>query len=682
MKYIIILITLFLCTSVFSQTKFEDAAALNFKNTNLANAGYFDKSGNLNTAKITTKDGSYFLETGIYDANGTYSPRRMFEMNSYTTEFKIRFSADGSKLAVLELSSDKNLLSYFDLTSGALIQDFDAEQINNFFLTPDSKYIVASGNTNSILYDIYEDNVVLNYAGENVLDISEDGNTIFCKNGTNIDYLETKSGKKLKTFPLKEYRTIEFDAKGELILCSFAGSIKLFKLTQTGIINIKEINNVSMQPVASPSFDYFLVDEPGQSKRMLFNLGGKLVYKSKIENYNIPKSNYVFSNDEKLFALLSDRGTEVYDFDVMKYYNKLSQKHIDLFQTNVQFETDQDQINRADRFRMQKQVLVSNVADELKVSEGIIRQNQKNSLGLIDVKLLSIGVYNPNNEMYEVTLSLPTDYTIYENVTAKVKVPKFQAEIFSQNYTKFKSYALRQLNKEQTGLDVFDVVIINDLNNTTYRCIMHRSLPVDKVSYDELFANGQKSFEQRSWYDVILSLSDFPEDYSKNSVVDFMLNQAIPYFFDEKWSYVQSLNTTRDSTMLLKYISDFPKTFKLYSDVKKLNQTVVNSIMEARLDKANAYVADKSYTDALEYINSCLTQSYNDVYSNNIVEYEYYSSKVVPLRNNLLVKIAKLSIDGGNYDRAIDLLNQVTRDYPEYNEVEKLLTEAKFQKQK
>ncbi len=681
-KSALLLILLFIVTSLFSQTKFEDAVALNFKNTNVANAGYFDNSGNLNTARITTKDGSYYVEYGAYDANGTYAVKRMFEMNSYTNEFKVRFSADGSKLAVLELSEDKNLLSYFDLQTGQLIQDFDAENINNFFLTPDLKYIVASGPNNSILFDIYEDNILINYAGESVMDISEDGNTLFCKNGGNIDYIDTKSGKKVKTFALKDFKSVDFDERGELILCSFQGYIKLFKLTQNGIIGIKEINNVSLRPVPSPLFNYFLVDDPNGSKRGLFNLGGKQVYKSKIDNYNQSKSSYVFSSDEKRFALLSDKSTEVYDFEVMKYYNKIAQKFPDMFQTKVEFQTEQDQINRADMFKLQKQTIVSNVADELKVSEGVIKQNQKNSLGLVEVKIFSIGLYDPNTEMYDVTLTLPTDYTSFENLNAKVKIPKFQAEIFSQNFQKFKAYALRQLNKEQTGLDVFDVTIVNDLNSTNYRCIMHRTLPVTKTSYDEQFNLGQKSFESRNWYDAILYLSDFPDDFAKNSVIDYMLGQAVPTFFEDKWSYVQTLNPVRDSTTLLKYLSDFPKNFKLYSDVSKLRQTVVNSIMESRYDNANNYFLDKRYSDAIDYIDASIPSTYYDVYSGASYDYEYYNSKLVPFRNGLLVIVAKRSMEGGNYDRAISLLERVTKDYPEYSEVEKLLSDAKYQKGK
>lgn len=683
MKNYILLFLLIVTTSfAYSQTKFEDAVALNFKNANVAVAGYFDYSGNLNTARISTKDGSYYVEYGGYDANGAYTVKRMFEMNSYTTDFKIRFSADGSKLAVLELSADKNLLSYFDNQTGQLIQDFDAENINNFYLTPDSKYIVASGPSNSILFDIYEDNILINYTGESVVDISEDGNTLFCKNGGNIDYIDTKSGKKLRSFALKDFKSIDFDERGELILCSFQNYIKLFKLTQNGIIGIKEINNVSFQPIPTPTFNYFLVDDPNGSRRMLFNLGGKGVYKAKIDNYNQAKSNYVFSNDEKRFALLSDRGTEVYDFEVMKYYNKIAQKFPDMFQTKVEFQTEQDQVNRADLFKMQKQVIVSNVADELKVSEGVIKQNQKNSLGLIEVKIFSIGMYDPNSEMYDVALTLPTDYTVYENVNAKVKIPKFQAEIFSQNFQKFKAYALRQLNKEQTGIDIFDVIIVNDLNSTNYRCIMHRTLPVTKTNYDEQFNLGQKSFEQRNWYDAIVYLSDFPDDYAKNSVVDYMLGQAVPNFFADKWSYVQTLNPVRDSTTLLKYISDFPPTFKVYSDVTKLRQTVVNSIMDSRYDNANAYFLDKRYSDALDYIDASIPSSYYDVFSNASYDYEYYNSKLVPFRNNVLVTVAKRSIEGTNYDRAINLLERVTKDYPDYAEVEKLLSEAKFQKGK
>ena len=665
--------------NLFSQTKFDDAVALNFKNTTLAVAGYFDEGNNLVIARQIAKEGSYFLEIGRYDDNGQYTVKKIIELNNDPQEVKVRFNNDGSKAGILEISPDKTALSYVDLSSGETLQDFKLESVNNFYLTPDGRSIVVTAGSGSMLFDIAEGDPLLNYSGEIVYGMSSDGNTLFCRNGNNIDYLDTKTGKKIRSFPMNDLKSVEFDSRGEIMLCLTSQGVRLYKLTQESIVSLKEIDMISVMPVPSATFDYFLIDNG--AVRGVYNLGGVQIYKSRIDAYNPVKSSFVFSRDDKRMALLSDKGVLVYDFDMIKYYNKIAQKYPDLFITKTQFENDQDQENRASRVKFQKQMMVSNVADEMKVSEGLIKQVQKNSLGLVDVKITGLGYYNPNTEMYDVTISIPVDYLNTVSTTAKVKVPKFQAEIFSRNYQNFRTFALRQLNRDQSGVDVFGITIVNDLNSTNYRCIQHRTLPPVKLNYDEEFANGQKFFEMRNWYDALLNISDFPEDFKKNSVIDYMFTQAITNFFDEKWTYVQTLNPVKDSTALLIYLSDFPKNFRLADEVNRLRQTVVNNIMETRLDRLNQYISDKEYLDGVEYAK-IITPQYFDPYSGKNIDYEYYNTRFIPAFNNILFAAGKRAYDGTNWKLALDMLGQITSSYPEYSEVEKMISDAKYQLQK
>ncbi len=679
-KIFIALILLFAALSNgFSQTKFDDAVALNFKNITTAVAGYFDNNNNLVVARQIAKEGSYYLEIGSYDDNGAYTVKKILDLSNDPNDVKVKFTSDGTKAGILELSPDRIVLTYVDIVYGQIIQDFNLEGISNFFLTPDGRSIVVVAGANTVLFDIAEGEPVMQYSGEIALDISGDGNTLFCRNGSNIDYLDTKTGKKVRTFPLKDFKSIDFDDRGEIMISLTSQGVKLFKLTQESIITLKEIDGVSAMPVASGLFDYFIVDNG--AIRGVYNLGGVQMYKSRIDPYGQQKCNFVFSKDDSRMALLSDKGIYVYDFDMIKYYNKIAQKYPDLFITKTQFENDQDQENRASRVKFQKQMMVSNVAEEMKVSEGIIKQAQKNSLGLVDVKVTGLGYYNPNTEMYDVTMNVPVDYLNTVSVTAKVKVPKFQAEIFSRNYQNFRAFALRQLNRDQTGVDVFGITIVNDLNSTNYRCIMHRTLPPVKLSYDEEFAAGQKYFEMRNWYDALLNISDFPEDFKKNSVIDYMFTQAITNFFDEKWSYVQTLNPVKDSTAILILLSDFPKSFKNAEDVNRLRQTVVNNIMETRLDRMNQYLSDKEFLDGVEY-SKIITTSYFDPYSGKDVEYEYYKSRYIPARNSLLFAAGKRAFEGNNWTLALEMLNQITKDYTQYSDVEKMISDAKYQSNK
>jgi len=663
-----------------SQTKFEDAVALNFRNASIASAGFFDNDFNLHTAMIIRREGSYYLEIGKYDARGGYSAYKGFDLNDYVTDARVKFSSDGSKVAVLEITPDNSVLSVYDVNSGVMINDIDVDSGKDFFITPDARYAVVSGSINSVLIDVFEGEIIFAYSNEVALGMSRDGNTVFSKNGNNIDYLDTKTGKKIRGFGLSGFKTIEFDEKGELIFCSFGNYIKLFKLTENNIVGVKEVLDVSSQPRVSPGFNYFILDNISGPERGVYNIGGTFLYKSRIDKYNPSKTVFVFSKYENRMALLTDRGVDVYDFDMMRYYNKLIQKYPDLFLQNVKFETDKDQENRAEQIKMQKDVMVKNVAEEMKVSEGLIKQNQKNSLGLVEVKIIGLGLYDPATELYDITLALPVDYGKVQNVSTKVRIPKFQAEVFTNNALKFKAYAMRQLNREQTGLDVFNVTIINDLNSTNHRCLMHRTLPLIKMSYDEQYNAGQKFFEMRNWYDAILHLSDLPDDFSKNNTVDYMLGQAIPLFFEDKWSSVLSLSTTRDSLVVLRSLADFPQSFKLYSDVEKMRQNTINNIMDARLDYASYLNTEKRYNEAIEYMEAWVTPRYYDLYSSKEYEYEYYQTKAMLLKNSIFVTVAKKSMEVGNYSYAYEMLSRVTQDYPDYRDVQYLMEEAKSKK--
>lgn len=214
-----LVIILLASLNLYAQTKFDDAVAMNFKNTTVAVAGYFDDGNNLVIARQIAKEGSYYLEIGKYDDNGQYTVKKILELNNDPEEVKVRFNFDGSKAGILEISQDRTALTYVDLGSGEVVQDFKLESVNNFFLTPDGRSIVVTAGSGSMLFDIGEGEPIINYSGEMVYGISSDGNTLFCRNGGNIDYLETKTGKKIRSFPMKDLKSIDFDGRGEIMLC-------------------------------------------------------------------------------------------------------------------------------------------------------------------------------------------------------------------------------------------------------------------------------------------------------------------------------------------------------------------------------------------------------------------------------------------------------------------------------
>jgi tetratricopeptide (TPR) repeat protein len=312
--------------------------------------------------------------------------------------------------------------------------------------------------------------------------------------------------------------------------------------------------------------------------------------------------------------------------------------------------------------------------DEMKINEITVTNTQRNSLGVVDIKLAGVGFYDPNTEMYDVTLAIPVNYTTSKNVTAKVKVPKIQAEIFSNNWQKFKVSGLRIINDNLNGVYIFNVQIINDINSTVYRCIIHRTLPVHTASFDDKYNLATKHYEMRDWYSAIIYMSDFPDDFLKNSVIDVMMKNAISNYFDEKWRTVNSLNSNNVNQILI-YLSDFPPTWSQYQDIESYRKRVVNSVFDARVQKVKDAIADKSYTEALDYLNNYVLKGLKDIYSGNVYEFEG-TKEIIPIQNKMYFEIGKRSIEGGNYDRAVEMLKLVTEESPDYSEAQKLLSEA------
>jgi hypothetical protein len=126
---------------------------------------------------------------------------------------------------------------------------------------------------------------------------------------------------------------------------------------------------------------------------------------------------------------------------------------------------------------------------------------------------------------------------------------------------------------------------------------------------------------------------------------------------------------------ILIYLSDFPPTWSQYADVEVYRKRVVNTVFDARVQKVRDMAGDKSYTEALEYLNTNVLRGLKDIYSGNVYEFEG-ASEIVQLKNKLFFEIGKRSMEGGNYSRAVEMLKQITQDYPDYSEAQKLLSEA------
>jgi len=223
----------------------------------------------------------------------------------------------------------------------------------------------------------------------------------------------------------------------------------------------------------------------------------------------------------------------------------------------------------------------------------------------------------------------------------------------------------------------FNIQIINDVNNVVYRCIIHRTLPLTQMSYEEKYDMAQKNYDSRNWFEAVLYLSDFPDDFLKNSVIDMMIQNSLNYYFDEKWTYVYSLGLNTDPGLLLTYLADFPKTYKT-ADISDMRKRVVDNVLDGRLQRVKDMIKDKTYSEALEYLDKSIPAVYKEVFSSEDCPYSNYN-ETKPIRNTLYFEIGKRSIDGGNYQRAVEMLSQVTQDSPNYSDAQKLLNEAKTQ---
>ncbi|MFA5404405.1 MAG: hypothetical protein WC358_05685, partial [Ignavibacteria bacterium] len=524
-----------------------------------------------------------------------------------------------------------------------------------------------------VIIQTYKDNVFLSF--------SKDGNMIYCKGKNDaVNYLNTKTGTVLRTYSLKGYKSIDFEFNGELIAAAYPPFLRFFKLSQSGAVEVKVLENLFTIPSFSSSFEYVVSDDNSAGKRNVYSLKEGLIYEAKIESYQPGKERIIFSPDDKKMVLLSDKKLYYYDFEMIKYFPRMAKRFSDLYQKGDQFQTDQDLINRAERVKARKKDLLTVFIDEMKVNEITVKNTQVNSLGVVDIKLAGIGFFDPNTEMYDVTLAIPVNYTTTKNVTAKVKVPKIQAEIFSNNWQKFKVTGLRIINDNLNGVYIFNVQIINDINSVVYRCIIHRTLPVHTASFDDKYNLASKNYELRNWYDAIIYMSDFPDDFLKNSVIDVMLKNAINNYFDEKWRTVNSMSMNNVNQILI-YLSDFPPTWSQYTDVEAYRKRVVNSVFDARVQKVREMIGDKNYTEALEYLDNNVLKGLKDIYSGNSYGFES-KNEIIPLQNKMYFEIGKRSTEGGNWARAVEMLKQVTDVFPEYSEAQKLLSDSENQMKK
>jgi len=669
----------FLVTLAHSQTVFEDAAALNFKAEGTYHGAAFTPAGQLITAKIARVEGNQMLEIGSFDDKGTYTKKSYIELSDELVDLKVKFNKNVDKIILFSKLIEDRVFQVADVNTGEITNDLEPGEIGNFDFSPEGNTIAFSSGNNSYLLELTEGMVVKTYKDNTFLSFNKDGSMIYCKGKNDVvNYLNTKSGDVIKSYLLKDYKSIDFEFNGELIACSYPPVLRFFKLSQTGAVEVKDYENLFSSPSFSTNFDYIVSDDNTGGKRNVYSLKEGLIYEAKIESYQPGKEKIIISPDDKRMVLISDKKIYLYDFEMIKYFSKMSKRFSDLYQTNDQFQTDQDLINRAERVKSRKADLLTVFKDEMKINEINIKNTQAGSLGVVDIKLAGIGFYDPNSEMYDVTLAIPVTYTSAKNVVAKVKVPKVQAEIFSKNWQNFKVTGLRIINDNLTGVYVFNIQIINDINSTVYRCIIHRTLPVHTTSFDDKYALATKNYEMRNWYDAIIYMSDFPDDFLKNSVIDVMMKNAISSYFDEKWRTVNSMNSNNVNQILI-YLSDFPANWSNYQDVESYRKRVVNSVFDARVQKVRDLVGDKSYTEALDYLNANVLKGLKDIYSGNVYEFEGQKD-IIQLKNKMYFEIGKRSIEGGNYDRAIEMLSLVTEDYPDYSEAQKLLGEAQNSK--
>jgi hypothetical protein len=673
--FIVAAISFLLYTNSFSQTVFEDALALNFKADGTFTTAAFTPAGVLITAKVNRSSLGTYLEIGQFDDKGTYTKKAMIDLSDDLVDMRAKFNKNADKILMFSKFPDDRSFQLADVLTGEILNEFESGDVGNFDFSPDGSTIAFSSGANSYLFELTEGALLQTYRDNTFLSFSRDGKIIYCKGKNDaINYLDTKTGIPSRTYTLKGYSSIDFEFNGELIACAYPPYLRFFKLSTNGAVEVKNYENLFTVPSYSTNFEYIVSDDNSAGKRNVYSLKEGLIYEAKIESYQPGKEKIIISPDDKRMVLLTDKKIFLYDFEMIKYFSRMSKRFAELYQTNDQFQTDQDLVSRGERVKSRKTDLLNVFVDEQKINEINVKNTQRNSLGVVDIKIIGIGFYDPNTEMYDVTLAIPLTYTTSKNVTAKVKVPKIQAEIFSNNWQKFKVSGLRIINDNLNGVYIFNVQIINDINSTVYRCIIHRTLPVHTASFDDKYNLATKNYEMRDWYSAIIYMSDFPDDFLKNSVIDVMLKNAISSYFDEKWRTVNSLSSNNVNQILI-YLSDFPPTWSQFQDVEAYRKRVVNSVFDARVQKVRDAIADKSYTEALDYLNNNVLRGLKDIYSGNVYEFEG-TKEIIPIQNKMYFEIGKRSIEGGNYDRAVEMLKLVTEDYADYQEAQKLLNEA------
>lgn len=685
-KLLLVSFLLFLTLApVNAQTEVEDYAAMNFKSKGPFLTAGFDKDNFVCIAKITQVEGNSYLEIGRFDDEGAYTRKMLLPIDPPFSTIRAKFGSMCTKIALqLNYEGDIKLMVY-DLITGTLIADDivnDLEDKTNFdfIFSPSTSLIAVVNAYDTYLYELTEGAPIVAFPGNRLIKFSGDGNTLFCKGKDNrINYINVKTGAILRSYSLANYKRLYFDDKGEMVISYTSNNrLNVYKYCQDGMYEVKYYYNISVEPEFSPTLSYILIDDEVGGKRLLFNSAGDNLYDARIEPYDRMLSQTEISVDEKKLIKLTEKYLYLYDFELMRYYKTLANKHTDLFKFTG-FMIDEEIQLKAKRIKEQKKALLSMLMGDLLVEEGEWINKQKNSLGVIELKIKSIGAYDYNSQTIDVAIDVPVTYTSTRTIIGKVKIPKLEADIFVKNWPTLKVTALRQAGKTPNNVYVFNVLIDNGMNSGFYRAITHRTLPISNLSFENQFEVGSKASAYGNWYEAIVNLSDYPDNFSKNDVANSIRQRALTSYFEDKWKMVRGTPiTNKNFEDVLIYLSDFPKDFAYISDVNDYRQTVVDFIFSAKIDTVKMLMGEGSYSEALDFIDKSLSNTYTDIYSGKVLEYSNYK-ELQPLKNDVLFNIAKRSMQGTNWQRAKEMLERITEDYQNYDEVKKLLGEVNFQ---
>jgi hypothetical protein len=672
-------------TFLNAQTEVEDYAAMNFKSKGPYLAASFDKDNFVCIAKTTQVEGDTFLEIGKFDDEGTYTRKMLLQLPGSFNSIKAKFAPMCSKIA-LQLNYEGDIkLAVYDLNSGILIADdigSDIEDQSNFdfFFTPSANLVAIVNTNDTYLYELTEGAPLIAFPNNRLIKFSGDGNTLFCKGKDNrINYINIKTGAVVRSYSLTDYKRLYFDDKGEMVVSYVPNNrLNVYKYCQDGMYDVKYYYNIAVEPEFSPTLSYILIDDNVGGKRLLFNSAGENLYEARIEPYDRTLCYTEFSTDEKKLIKLTEKYLYLYDFELMRHYKTLANKHTELFKFTG-FMIDEEIQLKAKRIKEQKKALLSMLTGDFLAMEGELINRQKNSLGVIELKIKSIGAYDYNSQTIDVAIDIPVSYTSTRTIIGKVRIPKLEADIFIKNWPTLKVTALRQAGKNPNSVYVFNVLIDNGMNSGFYRAITHRTLPINNLSFEEQFEIGSKASVYGNWYEAIVNLSDYPDNFSKNDVANSIRQRALISYFEDKWKMVKGTTiTNKNFEELLIYLSDFPKDFAYINDVNDYRQTVIDFIFSAKVDTVKMMMGDGNYSDALDYIDKSFPNTYTDIYSGKVLEFSNYK-ELQPLKNDILFNVAKRSMQGTNWQRAKEMLERITDDYQNYDEVKKLLSEVNYQ---